>query len=179
MNRFPILLKTILERDPRSGLSIAAEIDISGPTLSRICSGVSVLDPETLAKVLKLFPRPEQRRRLIAAWIEDRAEEAGITPAELRASLETIDGGGIPAHLRPGLNIILARAGDSPEFAAAIDALVACLLSPQDRAEWMRNSPFPEFQNNEHQGVAEDENPPAIPPRTGKPASYISGRRKK
>lgn len=174
MNRFPILLKTILERDPRSGLSIAAEIGISGPTLSRLCSGVSVPDPDTLSKILKIFEREEQRRRLIAAWIEDRAEEAGITPEELRASLETIDGGGIPAHLRPGLNIILARAGDSPEFAAAIDALVACLLSPVDRAEWMRNSPFPE-----HQEVAEDAASPKINPGNPGKVNYGNRRKKK
>jgi hypothetical protein len=146
MRKFPAVLKSLLATDIRSVATIAFQSGTNPSSISRFCAGLTEPDPETFGKLLSAFDL-RQRRALVAAWIEDRADEAGISLEELRNSLgvANID---VPEAIRNDLEILLSRGAGTKELAAMFRAVAACMM------------PF----DQPHQGVAEDTTPPVISP---------------
>lgn len=177
MSRFPLILKTAIQATPGPVREVATRAGLSEPTLSRLSAGIHTPDPATLGKILPVFPH-STRSALVAAWVEDRGEEFGWTPAQIREALGSADGLAVPEALRRSLTLILARAGDAPEFAQALASLAACLVEPQDRDAWTNGNPFPEAQAVPLHEVAEGKGPDVSKlPR--KPATYGKSPKKK
>ncbi len=157
MQTFPTILKSLIVKDNRTASAIAEEAGFNASILSKISSGAVSPDPQTVAKLLKVFEL-KKRHALIAAWLEDRAAEIGVSPDELMAAFSVNDGLVVPLSIRQDLALIIKRGGDTREFREAIRAVAACLVAP---AEDIRE-------------VAEGPGPTDLPPRR-----EVSYRRKK
>lgn len=141
MKRFHTQLNLLLSKHLLSKSEIARQIETDSSVLSKLTKGDADCSADTLGKLARCFPLPDQLR-LLAAWVEDRAETAGYTPAQLRASLGSADGLHVPPGLRDDLELILAKGGAFPEFRAIISNL-ADLLRPAKDEHQVAEAPGP------------------------------------
>lgn len=128
MKRFHTQFSLLLSKHLRSKADVAREVGTDTSVISRLALGTADCSAEVMGKIARCFPQEDQLR-LLAAWVEDKAETAGYSPAQLRASLGSSDGLHAPAGLRDDLEIILASGGNSRELRGIISNL-ADLLRP-------------------------------------------------
>jgi transcriptional regulator with XRE-family HTH domain len=79
-------LSDILSGPPKmSQIQLAAKSGLLKSKVSRIVNGQSPVDKQTLDAVLKAFPRPTTRGRLVAAYIRDVVSASALKSVRVQA----------------------------------------------------------------------------------------------
>ena len=158
MKKFHVSFKLLLDKHDLSKAHIAAQADLTAPGVSKLALGRADCSASALGRIARCFPLKDQLT-LIQAWMEDKAEEAGYTPAQLRQALGSSTGINVPEDMRADLEMLIAHAGGTHELRGLLKGLTS-LFKP---------SRLPNFE------AAETHESPAVP--APKPVTY--GKRKK
>jgi len=141
MKRFHTQLNLLMDRHLLTKAALAKRVDADASSISRLAVGTADCSADLMGRIAHCFPQ-DDGLRLLAAWVEDKAEEGGFTVAQLRASLGSADGLHVPPALRDDLALILSRGANLREFRSIVSNL-ATLLRPTEEERHVADAPGP------------------------------------
>lgn len=169
VKHFNTALKLLVASSERSAATIAEQAGISAPMFSRITTGTPCSDA-TAGAIIRAFPEQLHRHHLITAWITDRAADAALDLAAIRAAIRADTSLHIPPQIREPLEQLLREAEHNPDLLDLIETLANTLTTARLGAiEAVTATPYTE--------VAESPSPVKLPPP--KPVSYTSRKKRK
>ena len=142
MKRFHTQLNILMDKHLLTKAALAKKVEADASSISRLAVGSADCSADLMGRIAHCFPR-DDALRLLAAWVEDKAEEGGFTVAQLRASLGSADGLHVLPGLRDDLALILSRGANLREFRAIVSNLAALLRPSAEDTHHAAEGPGP------------------------------------